>query len=250
MVTVAELDDLMLQGWRALTCTEVDGWLVRRSAGVTSRANSVVPVAPPADVGKALREVEDLYHGTGLASTFLIGPAAQPADLDELLTARGYTRLRPTLLQTADVATVLERLPSSDVAVRIDKRPDADWLALWSLTDGRGGAETLAVAREIMEATPALYASVEGPSGITAIGRLALVGTWGGLYGLAVHPDARRQGQAAAVLRGLLAEASGHGVDSVWLQVLADNEPALKLYDRAGFTTATRYHYRTRPVAG
>ncbi|GAA4549957.1 GNAT family N-acetyltransferase [Amycolatopsis samaneae] len=248
MITARELDDLMHQGWRALTCAEVDGWLVRRSAGVTTRANSVLPRTPPADPVRALREVERLYHDAGLASTFQVGPAARPGDLDDLLAARGYTPLRPTVLQTAEVATVLRRLPPDESAVRIDKSPDAAWLDLWSRTDGRGGAETLAVAREIMESTPALYASVTGGSGVTAIGRLALVGTWGGLYGLAVRPDARRRGQAAAVLRALLAEASGHGVDSVWLQVLADNEPALKLYDRAGFTTAARYHYRTRPA--
>lgn len=80
---------------------------------------------------------------------------------------------------------------------------------------------------------------------VTVVGRLAVVDGWGGLYGLAVDPAARRRGHATAVMRTLFQRARRLGVRRIWLQVSASNRPALTLYQRLGFTTVTTYHYRT-----
>jgi ribosomal protein S18 acetylase RimI-like enzyme len=102
----------------------------------------------------------------------------------------------------------------------------------------------LAVAGKILSAGPARYASVRDDTGVAAVGRLAVVGDWGGLYCVAVRPDARRRGLGTAILRGVLEQSD---VSRCWLQVRADNHAARAMYDRLGFTPAARYHYRTRP---
>ena len=81
---------------------------------------------------------------------------------------------------------------------------------------------------------------------VKAIGRLALVDDWAGLYCLAVDEQFRRQGLALAVIRALLQKATTLGVRRVFLQVVADNEPARALYDRLGFRTVSQYHYRVK----
>ena len=83
-------DDLLRRGWPALSEVDIDGWVARQSGGVTQRANSVLPLAAPADPQAALAEVERHYAAHGLPAIFQVGPAACPPDLDDLLAARGY----------------------------------------------------------------------------------------------------------------------------------------------------------------
>jgi N-acetylglutamate synthase len=238
------LDQLMRAGWPAVEEVLVGGWVARFSDGVTQRANSVMPLAAPADPRQALARVEELYADRGLPVVFQLGPTVEPAGLDDLLATRGYEYGSPTSLQVADVGQVLDVLaPPGEVAVA--EVPDRGWLDLWWAVDGRGDAAALATAEKILTGGPALYATVHDAHGVVAVGRLALVGEWGGVYCLGVRPDARRAGLGAAVLAGLLAEGRARGVTRSWLQVRAENTAARRLYERAGYVETAGYHYRT-----
>jgi N-acetylglutamate synthase len=234
------LDDLMRAGWPALEEVGVDGWIARFSGGVTQRANSVLPLAAPADLDAALARVEQLYADRELPVVFQVGPGAQPADLDEKLSDRGYEFGSLTSIQTARIGDLA---PPADVAIA--EAPDQDWLDLWWAVDGRGDADALAIAVKILTGGPALYATIGDAHGAVAVGRLALVGAWGGVYCMAVRADARRRGLGGAVLRGLLAAARARGVTHTWLHVLDHNTAARRLYQRAGYAETARYHYRS-----
>jgi ribosomal protein S18 acetylase RimI-like enzyme len=198
-----------------------------------------VPFAVPADLAVALDRVEQLYAARGLPSVFQVGPDALPIGLDGVLAARGYAIGSPTVVLVADV----EAGDGTDVSVA--GAPDQDWLELWWAVDGRGDASALAVAQAILCGGPALYATIRDSLGPVAVARLALVRDWGGLYCMAVQPDARRQGFGAALLRGVLDVGWRHGVRHCWLQARAENSGARRLYQRAGFTEVARYHYRS-----
>lgn len=237
----------MNEGWPAAHSTELDGWLVRRNAGVTLRANSVLPANAPFDLGKALDYVETLYQAHGITPSFQISPAARPVDLDAQLEARGYEARTPTLVQYAEIAGVLAKLPEPTVEVNISSAPDDSWMDFWWSVDGKGGgAAEQAAARQILDRGRALYAIVRTGDQVTAIGRLALVDDWSGLYCLAVDERFRRQGLAQAVIHALLQAATVQGIRRIWLSVVEANEPARALYDRLGFQTVSRYHYRVR----
>ena len=233
----------MRSGWPALEEVDVEGWVARFADGVTQRANSVSPVGEPADVRGAVERVERLYRERGLPTVFQVGPVVRPAGLDLLLEQRGYVLGSPTEVWTVDVATVNERVPLT-TDVHVADEPDDEWIDLWWRVDGRGDEQALAVARKILAGGPARYATVRDGQGVAAVGRLAVVGDWGGLYCVAVRPDARRKGLGFAVLRGVLDQSP---VARCWLQVRTDNLAARKLYARAGFVPGARYHYRTRP---
>jgi N-acetylglutamate synthase len=233
-------DDLMRAGWPALDEVEVDGWVARFSGGVTQRANSVMPLRAPGDLDAALGRVERLYAARGLPVVFQLGPSAAPAGLDDVLAARGYEFGSPTSIQTASV----ESVPRVD-GVEIADSPSDEWLDLWWQVDGRGDQSALDVAVKILLGGPALYASMRDSGGVAAVGRLALVGEWGGVYCMAVRPSARRRGHGAAVLSGLLRAGQTRGITRAWLHVRAENTAALSLYRQAGFTEASRYHYRS-----
>jgi ribosomal protein S18 acetylase RimI-like enzyme len=246
MISLVDLDALIRQGWPPLRSVPVDGWVVRLSEGITQRANSVLPIASPPDLDAALRRVESLYQEQGLATTFQLSPAAQPEGLDLVLAERGYELRSPTLIQVAEVDALLARLPVTAAAVTIAEQPDEEWMDLWWSVDGRGGVDARAVAWRILTGGPARYISIRDDAGVVAVGRIALVDDWGGIYCMAVRPDARRRGHATQVMRALLESGAELGVRRAWLHVVAANQGARALYEGAGFVTASRYHYRVR----
>lgn len=58
------------------------------------------------------------------------------------------------------------------------------------------------------------------------------------LLTVAVAPDQRRKGHGAALVRAFLQEAEARNADSAFLEVAADNAPAIALYAAAGFIPA------------
>jgi ribosomal-protein-alanine N-acetyltransferase len=66
---------------------------------------------------------------------------------------------------------------------------------------------------------------------------------------LAVLPELRGRGLGTQLLEAVMAEAAHLGASVLTLEVRQSNEPALRLYERAGFTRAgVRQNYYTEPV--
>lgn len=70
----------------------------------------------------------------------------------------------------------------------------------------------------------------------------------GEIITLGVTPEARRRGAARALLADLFARGRARAVESLTLEVAADNAPALALYESLGFARAgLRAGYYRRP---
>ncbi|PPI41016.1 MULTISPECIES: GNAT family N-acetyltransferase [unclassified Rathayibacter] len=261
------LDRLAADAWPALVRRPLGAWELRASAGVTKRANSVLASGDVVDQEAALDAAEAFAREHGIAPLVQIGPPS-PAGLTGLLAERGAAPIDRTLVLTVSVQEALAALPTTSGSppsrsapsgsapsrpaprprVRLSPAPDEDWLALWWSVDGRGGAEERAVAERILAGCPSSYALAVDGDGPAATGRLALVTApdgelWGGLFALATRPDARRRGHASAVIRALLEDASGRGVARFWLQVLAENAGARRLYASLGCRESSWYEY-------
>ncbi|PPG76168.1 MULTISPECIES: GNAT family N-acetyltransferase [unclassified Rathayibacter] len=251
------LDRLAADAWPALVRRPLGPWELRASAGVTKRANSVLASGDVVDQEAALDTAEAFAREHGIAPLVQIGPPS-PAGLTGLLAARGAAPIDRTLVLTGSVQEALAVLPTTSGSapsgsaprprVRLAPAPDEDWLALWWSVDGRGGAEERAVAERILAGCPSSYALAVDGDGPAATGRLAVVTApdgelWGGLFALATRPDARRRGLASAVIRALLEDASGRGVARFWLQVLAENAGARRLYASLGCRESSWYEY-------
>jgi GNAT superfamily N-acetyltransferase len=266
------LDRLAADAWPALVRRPLGAWELRASAGVTKRANSVLASGDVVDQEAALDAAEAFAREHGIAPLVQIGPPS-PAGLTGLLAERGAAPIDRTLVLTGSVQEALAALSTTSVSapsvsapsvsappvsappisapqprVRLAPAPDEDWLALWWSVDGRGGAEERAVAERILAGCPSSYALAVDGDGPAATGRLALVTApdgelWGGLFALATRPDARRRGLASAVIRALLEDASGRGVARFWLQVLAENVGARRLYASLGCRESSWYEY-------
>jgi N-acetylglutamate synthase len=243
------IEALMDAAWPAAEREETGGWVLRAASGVTQRANSTWPKEPgrePHQQLAALRNARLWYRDRRLPLIFQMFEDPRSGPLNALLDAEGFTRQSETLVLVREGGT---EPAEPDTGVELSTTPSPEWLRLWWSVDGRGDDGALAVAREILQGCPSLYALVRDDDGMpAAVGRLAVppagAGGWGGLYCMATRPDVRRRGYALRVLEALLGAGADWNVTPYWLLVTAANTAARELYGRAGFSEAGRYLYR------
>jgi len=247
------LEILMDKAWRAPETEIRDGWVLRSAGSVTQRANSVWPASSPENMAGALRDAAQWYSSRRQPVIFQLTHRPENAALEALLDQHSYSRQSETLIMTAPAGAPAhaERATMRDTTWKIvlADTPSEQWLDLWWRVDGRGGAAERHIARSILLGTPSVYATaVDAGGAAVGTGRLTLADGWGGVYGMAVHPEFRRQGVATAVLSALLEAGRADGAANFWLMVTAANAGAQGLYGRAGFVETGRYHYRQAPL--
>lgn len=246
------LEELAANAWPAEVVQLVDGWRLRFTPGVTSRrVNSVWPNNPGrfSTVNQKLDWVEAFYARRKLPARFQICPAAQPANLDEILAERGYHLDAPTFVQSVAIEMILERLPpQTETAVNLQTHLPDDWFNFQATQNHMNGVQAAARKAALNRIGPqAVFAQVEVDINIIGIGLGILERGWLGIFGMMTHPDRRRQGAATAVLRALAQWGQSQGAAQVYLQVMENNVQARPLYNQAGFATQYQYHYRQSP---
>lgn len=202
----------------------IDGWLLRGAGGHTHRANSAVPLGIGANAS-SVPAIVDWYSRRGQTPWLAVA--------DRLVDMPGHVAAH------LETVVMVRDLPAgqSDATVTLAPRPDARWLRLYE--------------REVP--VDVLSAVVDGvvvfaTRDDAAVGRAAVTtapdGTrWAGLSAVRVADGHRREGHARALCTALLAWATEHGADRCYVQVLADNAPAIGLYEQLGLHTQHRARY-------
>jgi GNAT superfamily N-acetyltransferase len=235
--------DLQERSARALPAGHVErtgGWWLRHAPGCSWWAGSVLPHGE-SDVAHGVAAAEKFHAARGTPVRFQITPGACPGDLDAHLAGRGYLRESPMSLRVARTAGVRDRVAGRVV---LAGRPERAWFEAWHSLLGDGtepAAEWDLLARVEL---PSAYARAMAGDEVVAVGRAVADTGWAGLFGMATIPRARGTGAARTVLAALATWAHTQGADQLYLQVDRDNAPALRLYERAGFTELAAYHYR------
>lgn len=241
---VARLEHAALQGWPALHTHPVHGWTVTVSEGVTGRCNAVYPLswAVDADLEAAITQAEGLYRAAGLAPTFKLTALAQPHGLDEVLAQRGYRRHRESRVLIADAAYVAEVLTGdSPAATFVADAPNDAWLDLAG--EGRN-------RRPIFARMPAgaIYATATLNGAAMGAVQSVRVGDWCMINALHTLPVARHAGVGRSLVHRVARWAVETGARGLFLQVVADNVPAMRLYAGCGFRKAYTYWYRVHDL--
>lgn len=87
--------------------------------------------------------------------------------------------------------------------------------------------------------------AVDDRNGVVGYAGVDLSGEVADVMTVAVAPSAQGQGLGAALVQHLVDTSAAHGAAHLLLEVRADNPPALRLYERAGFrviSTRRRYY--------
>ncbi len=245
---VRALEAAAAKGWRALETTQLGGWLLRAAGGFTRRANSCLPLADPGmPVPAAVAEVEHWYGTRTMVPSFqVVIPLGEAVDAH--LDALGWAgRSEDVLVLTSPLGPVADALRSDLASVTVTDEPDDAWLAAYHY---RGDALPAHARRVLVHADTVGFAAIDEGGRRVAIARGAVSDApdgrrWVGITAVEVEPTARRRGLGTHVVAGVARWAGTNGATDVYLQVSADNAPALGTYERLGFVEHHRYHYRT-----
>lgn len=248
--SLLNLSQAARDAWPAAEIATVDGWLVRLTEGVTSRANSVWPNQTNGRLSLAqkLATVEQIYATHQQPAIYQISPLNQPPTLDEILAQRGYTAHSPTLVQTAVLPPTTSR-PAPHLTLTLASTLTDEWLAAHILL-GQYSPQIAAVRAAIMRRiqSPAAYVLAEQNGRLLGVGMGVCQNGWLGIFNMHTAAHARRQGVASAILDQLVHFGQKQHVRRAYLQVVASNQPARLLYQTFQFTTAYQYHYRQQPT--
>jgi GNAT superfamily N-acetyltransferase len=236
------LEAVAAKGWRAADTQALGGWLLRADHGFTHRANSVLPLRQlgmPLD--DALARAHDWYAARGLPLNLQI-PVEARRLLDAELGERGWPG-SPSVHVFAARLDAVRAEPGNTPAVEIADNPDDAWLGLYR--GGRGLSET---GRALLTRHDQLaFAALRTDGRTVAVGRGSVDDEWLGVMAVEVDAAYRRRGLASAVMAKLWEWGAALGAERTYLQVSADNAPAIALYEKLGYWIHHDYHYRSEP---
>jgi ribosomal protein S18 acetylase RimI-like enzyme len=255
--TITGLERMAAAHWRGTEEQWLGEWLLRAAEGFTGRANSALPLGDPGmPLDEAITAVTRWYRARALPPMIAV-PTREEAgsrgqdnhgrDLDNHLSERQWlTRAAPALVMRAGLPLGVPAggLPRGR-EVRATPVPDDAWAARYHY---RGQDHLPPVARKVLtSAEEQSFLSIRDGGEVLAIARLSIAEGWAGITAVEVSPGHRRQGLGAAITAAACLQAERRGPANVFLQVEVGNAPARALYERLGFRSSHRYHYRVAP---
>lgn len=241
---IRELEHISLRAWAALETESYDGWLLRYANGYTGRANSVQALDTSSlPLDEKIAYCEDWYAERDLPCIFRLTDTMQPSDLETHLDKGAYHRYNETIVQTASLSslnlTIDNRFHSHDTIAD-------EWFAKWAEWNGVSSQHIVTAKAMLSQksSTVACFGWIDD----VAVGLAVYEGNFVGLFDIVVRPDSRGKGIGKALVTSLLAWSQQEGASTAYLQVVANNSPALALYDKLGFKHHHRYWYRRREV--
>src|SRR5664279_2003980 len=245
MTTIRLIEELSLNALPALQTLYYDGWLLRFAPGASGyprRANSIQLIYPSTlPLEEKIAYCEAQYAARGQKTVFKLTLAA-PDGLEAALHARGYVLDCTTSVQTLDLASIdPQPNPAEFVA---DPHLDEAWFSDFCRLseDNRTRAAAMhAIFQQLAVETTFVRLCRDGRT--VALGRAALDRGWLSVYEIVTDPEFRQQGIGTQLMLHLLQWGKQNGAHSAFLQVMTDNSPALRLYEKLGFREQYRYWY-------
>jgi GNAT superfamily N-acetyltransferase len=230
------------RSWPAADQKELNGVVLRSSNGFTKRANSANMLEFQSEHHNELvNNCEQYFFDKSLPCIFRIPSFVDNASLDTYLEQSGY--------QSIDRSLVLYRelSPSSFHYVKLIEKNPEEWIDSYSQISGIDAATQklhLEMLNRISDKT--LMAVLIEDDIEIACGLGVLSDNLFGLFDVGTLKPYRNQGYAAKLLNGMLSWAVSHGATQSYLQVVANNAPAISLYRKLGYQDCYEYWYRIK----
>ncbi len=240
---VRRLEAVGFRAWPATSVVYDGSWQIRLTGSHPSkRLNCIVALDPSdsRDIGLRIEKAARRFEAHGRPLLIRQTPLS-PKPMIDFLEADGWERFEEVLTMTCDLSRIdlpdtLDHLPTHDIGRYVD-------------ADISVHGEDPALKPSLAE----IISAIKPPAGMFVIedpqdGPIATTlcvqdNDLAGIMSLAVRPDRRGQGLGIEVLTSALRWARIGGARTAWLQVVANNAPALALYAKMGFEEAYRYYY-------
>ena len=244
---VRRLEAVSFRSWPATNTTYDGTWAIRLSAGHPSkRVNSVNPLdrADQSDLQRRIARVARKFSSFGRPLVFRQSPLAPPK-LDALFDAAGWPRFDETRvmvldLNHADLRGAVNQVPLQDVGRWIDQ---CVLMGSVEATVKPGLSELIGK----VEGDVGLFLMEDAHGAPQAAAMAVRFGELVGIFEVVTNPQFRRQGLGHRIIRTAMLWGWEMGASQAWLQVVAANDAANRLYESEGFAEVYRYAYRQAP---
>ena len=242
---ILKLEEIALNAWPALETIQLDGWVIRYAHGVTKRSNSVNPIYESVqNINEKIDFCEKFYRSKAIPVCFKITEIAQPSGLDEMLDARGYAHKFDVLILVKDISKF-----NGDIDENIHLLEDTDdlWLDHYIKMNGSKPTDK-PVYKQIIDNIqfPKCLFTLTLNEFVIGCGLGVVEDKFIGLFDIVIDPQYRNQGFGKLLVENILKWGKSKGADTAYLQVLADNTPAIRLYEKVCFKEEYRYWYRIK----
>ena len=245
--TILLYEELSLNAHPALQTQLYDGWVLRFANGYTNRANSVNPLYPSTlDLQEKIAECEKRYFAHGLPAVFKLTDATDP-NIDKALEQRGYAFVTPTYVMSMDLRD--KNFMSGD-RVTTNLAND-EWLTAYFTFSGYTNSVKIATAKQILEnvKNPMICGRIVKDGVSVACGSAVIERGYVALLNVVVDEAQRGKGYGTEICESLLSEATRIGAHTAYLQVVQDNQKAIRLYTKLGYKTMYSYWYWVKQEA-
>ena len=242
---IRRYEEISNNAWPALQTVQYDGWILRFANGVTKRSNSVNLLYPSTlDADQKIGFCEKLYALKHIPPCFKITSIADPEDIDQRLGSRGYILHSTISFQTISLAGISSE-PLRDIHVDTDLNPRwIDNFIRMNAFDRNRKSTYIGIMEQLF--LPKCLISLSSERKIIGVGLGVVEGNFFGLFDIVVDRAFRNTGLGYHIVGNLLRWGKKNGADTAYLQVLTDNIPALRLYEKMGFREIYRYWYRMK----
>ena len=245
--TVRRFEAAGFRAWPASSVHYDGTWVVRLTAGhPAKRLNSVNPLDPGDcdNLADRILRAAGRFKEYGRPTTFRMSPLGGDF-ITAYLDQEGWSRFSESLVMSVDLHSldfenVMSQIPMKDMARFI-------------------GASMVVHDFEpsIRPGLSEIVGSIEPENGLflledderpVASAICVHDGDLAGLFEVATASGVRGRGHGRRVVLSALKWARLRGAALGWLQVEADNAPAISLYESLGFRRIYGYHYRQPPA--
>ena len=242
---IRRFEEISNNAWPALQTMQYDGWILRFAGGVTKRSNSVsLLYSSTLDPEEKISFCEQRYFSQNITPCFKITAVAEPSDMDKRLASREYYIHSTISFQTMDISGILPE-PISEISIEGELKPGwiEDFIRMNEFDPARRQ-----VYVEIMNQIrlPKCLISLKRGQKTVGVGLGVLEDRYVGLFDIVVDKDYRNAGLGHLIVENILHWGRKLGAGTAYLQVLKDNSPAIRLYEKMGFREVYQYWYRMK----
>lgn len=249
---IIKVQEIANNSWQAKEFYLLNGWVLRFNEGATGRANSVLPLNYWGnDLLGDIRLVELAYKHHNLPARWQLHDGFVPERLFEVLKSEGYKQDPRVDVMGTDLQTFnrSDRRTTPLFTLSASCRRTKAWTrAFIELTTHRDRDE-LGKMCEIMDRITIprkQFLVAHGDDQVAGVIFGVVDRSFLGIMDLVVAPHYRRKGLATALVTNTVNWASQHSARSLYLQVLADNDAAIALYQKLGLNRWFSYFYLTQ----
>lgn len=267
---IKKIEELSVNAWPSYKIELFDKWLIRFSHQYTYRTNCVEQIGLSSiPIEDKVKYCEEVYSRYRTPCNFKINPL-MPESFDKYLESQGYSikHITNVMTMSLDNFNKIEpiheefelygrnsNLPTHvyydhDITVSVSDTITDNWITQLFRLNGTTNPTHLKIIPQMFKAIPKeiIVTCIEKDGRMVASGLGILERGDLGIYVIYIAQEFRRHHFGRAICNTIIEQGIKHGAKYAYLQVVKDNDPAVRLYERLGFKYDYTYWFRSKQI--